>query len=86
MSSFASWLFNKIDNIQASPKKFAVVRIQYGKLGQVLTAQIKITSGDKLFDQRAINSASSSTVAALHHPGKNKGRRINQWNEIRYTE
>ena len=66
--------------------KVAIIRICYGKLGQVLSIKVKISSGDPEFDLRAIDFVQKQPHPALHHPGKNKKRRIDQWYDIRYRE
>ena len=69
-----------------SQNKIAIVRVCYGKSGQILSAGIKVSSGDVEFDGRAISHVQQQPHPALHHPGKNKARRINQWYDIRYHE
>jgi len=56
----------------APKNKTAIIRICYGKLGQVLSIKIKISSGDPSFDARAIEYIQQQTHQSLHHPGKNK--------------
>ena len=67
-------------------RKAAIVRVQYGRQGQVLIAKIKLSSGDPDFDARAIEHVKGIPHPTLHHPGKDKKRRADQWNEIRYFE
>ncbi len=67
-------------------RRTAIVRISYGRLGEVLEAKIKISGGDAAFDARAIEHVRKLPHPALHHPGKNKKRRMHQWYEIRYFE
>lgn len=85
MSQFLLNLIAKID-VHESSKKMAIVRVQYGRNGDVIGAEIKRSSGDAFFDIRAIEAASQGKSPRLHHPGKNKSRRIDQWNDIRYQE
>jgi len=67
-------------------KKNTIIRVQYGRLGQVLLVSVKISSGDQQFDQRGIDFVKNTTHPNLHHPGKRKSARLNQWYEIRYCE
>jgi outer membrane biosynthesis protein TonB len=67
-------------------KKTAIVRVCYGRLGQLLSADIKISSGDLNVDSRALEHVRKLPHSALHHPGRHKKRRLNQWYEIRYFE
>lgn len=85
MSQFLLNLIAKIDFDKPSTK-MAIVRVQYGRNGDVINAEIKRSSGDTLLDMRAIEAALRGKSPRLHHPGKNKSRRIDQWNDIRYQE
>jgi TonB family protein len=66
--------------------KSTIVRVQYGKRGQVITAEVKVSSGDTFFDTRALEYVRRLPHQNLHHPGKFKSRRQTQWSEIRYHE
>ena len=72
--------------MNTASNKMAIVRVQYGRNGDVISAQIKRSSGDALLDMRAVEAASQGRLPRLHHPGKNKSRRIDQWNDVRYQE
>lgn len=85
MSQFLLNLISKIET-NCSFTKIAIVRVQYGKNGEVVSAQIKKTSGDANFDMRAMEAVSKTRMPRLHHPGRGKSRRIDQWNDIRYQE
>jgi hypothetical protein len=71
---------------QPCRRKSAIVRVSYGRRGELCTSEIKISSGDAGVDLRALNYIKTLPHPTLHHPGKNKKRRINQWYDIRYYE
>lgn len=80
-------LLNSLLTIGQTPqRKSAIVRVSYGRLGQLLTASIKASSGDPNVDARALEHISKQPHPTLHHPGKNKKRRLDQWYDIRYFE
>ena len=79
-------LNNLLSLPQIQKKQIAIIRVQYGKNGQVLIEKVKISSGDSSFDERGIEFLKKSTYATLHHPSKHKGVRQSQWFDIRYSE
>jgi hypothetical protein len=79
-------LLNSLASLSPIQKKIAIIRVQYGKNGQVLIAKVKISSGDLSFDERGIEFLKKSTYSTLHHPNKHKGVRQSQWFDIRYSE
>ena len=67
-------------------RKTTIIRVSYGRLGQLQTIYIKKSSGDARVDNRALEHVKKLPHPALHHPGKHKKRRLNQWYDIRYFE
>jgi len=65
-------------------KKFAIIRVQFGRLGNLLNLSLKKSSGDFDFDKRGLEHLSKWNHSKLHHPGK--GSRQNQWYEVKYEE
>jgi hypothetical protein len=75
-----------LSSLPSLEKRTAIIRVQYGKHGQVLIAKVKISSGDLAFDERGIEFLKKSSYSTLHHPSKHKGARQSQWFDIRYSE
>jgi len=69
-----------------NPQRFAIIRVQYNKLGSVSKVELKRSSGDTQFDLRGLEFVRSGSHSPLHNHGKQKGLRLSQWYEIRYTE
>jgi hypothetical protein len=79
-------ILNKIINIHHEKKKVAIIRVQYGRLGQALVVKVKVSSGDQQFDFRGVEYVRNLPHPPLHHPGGRKGVRPSQWYDIRYSE
>ena len=66
--------------------KYAILRVQFNRLGRILNLSIKLSSGDADFDSRALEKIGQWNHPDLHHPGKYKSNRQSQWYEVRYEE